>query len=139
MKSFSFLFISAIILFTISCDKNNGPVDSLNESYNATQATLLKKGNFNSNAHTVKGSASLYASGNSKVVAFESFSTEKGPDLKVYLSTTTGTSDFIDLGTLKANSGSFYYTIDSTNTYKYNYVLIWCKSYSVLFGNSNLQ
>ncbi len=139
MKKFSLFLFASFILFAISCDKNNGPVDKLNESYNASQATLLKKGSFNSNAHTVKGCASLYVSGNSKVLSFEGFSTEKGPDLKVYLSTSTGTSDFIDLGTLKANSGNFYYTIDSTNTYKYNYVLIWCKSYSVLFGNAKME
>ena len=90
-----------ILLFTImiivSCKKNDDTLKPLDEPFDVSRATLLKQGNFSSNAHTVSGSVKLYQSGNSKVLYLENFSTDKGPDLKVYLSTSTGNSDVKDL------------------------------------------
>ena len=131
------IFLSIIAL--VSCKKKQEKAKPLNEPYDASQATLLTRGNFSSNAHTVSGCVSLYKSGSSKVVYLENFSTEKGPDLKVYLSTSTGISDIKDLGALKSNSGNFYYSLDTANTSKYTYVLIWCREYTVLFGHSQLN
>ncbi len=133
--------ISLLIFFiaAISCKKKDEKTKPLNEPFDASQATLLKRGNFSSNAHTVSGCVSLYQSGNSKVIYLENFSTDKGPDLKVYLSTSTGNTDIKDLGALKSNSGNFYYSLDSANTNKYAYILVWCREYSVLFGNSQLN
>jgi hypothetical protein len=58
----------------------------------------------------------------------------------MYLSKSTGNTDVVDLGDLKSIDGTFYYSFDpSTNTNDYKYVLIWCKGFSVLFGNGALQ
>jgi len=133
------LYILLISISIFSCKKKNETVAADNNTFDASKATLIKKGTFVSNVHKVSGNVSIYLSGSSKVVYLENFSTESGPDLKVYLSTATNNTDVKDLGALKANSGKFYYTIDTANTSKYNYVLIWCKQYSVLFGNSELK
>ena len=96
------------IISLISCKKKEEKIQSLNEPFDASQATLLKRGNFSSNTHTVSGCVSVYQSGGSKIVYLENFKTENGPDLKVYLSTSTGNSDIKEVGALKSNSGNFY-------------------------------
>ena len=63
-----------------------------------------------------------------------------GPDLYVYLATDKSTSDFVDLGKLKANNGNQNYEVpEGTDLTKYDTVLIWCKSFSVLFGSADLK
>jgi hypothetical protein len=58
----------------------------------------------------------------------------------VYLSTDDRASEFVNLGNLKANNGNQNYDIpDGTDLEKYNNVLIWCKSFSVLFGSAELS
>jgi len=88
------------------------------------------------------------AEGNSKVLSledgreilrFEDFKSTNGPDLYVYLSTDTKATDIVNLGKLKANVGNQNYEIpEGTDLEKYNQVLIWCKSFSVLFGSAEL-
>ncbi len=76
----------------------------------------------------------------SSVLRLENFKTTNGPDLFVYLSTDENASDFINLGVLKANIGNQNYEIpNDANLEKYNKVLIWCKSFSVLFGSAELS
>jgi hypothetical protein len=76
----------------------------------------------------------------SNVLRLENFQSTNGPDLFVYLSTDENTSEFINLGALKANNGNQNYEIpDDTDLDKYNKVLIWCKSFSVLFGSAELS
>ena len=76
----------------------------------------------------------------SNVLRLENFQSTNGPDLFVYLSTDENASEFINLGALKANNGNQNYEIpDDTDLEKYNKVLIWCKSFSVLFGSAELS
>ena len=76
----------------------------------------------------------------SNVLRLENFQSTNGPDLFVYLSTDENASEFINLGALKANNGNQNYEIpDDADLEKYNKVLIWCKSFSVLFGNAELS
>lgn len=133
------IILLTIFLFLIACKKKDSPLKFLNEQFDVSQGTLLKSGKFSSNAHEVSGCVNLYRSGNQIVVFLENFSTEKGPNLRVYLSTSIDITEIKDLGAIKSNTGSFYYSTDSLDTKKYPYVLIWCKDYSVLFGNSKLN
>ena len=74
------------------------------------------------------------------VLRLENFRSTNGPDLYVYLATDDRASDFVNLGTLKANSGNQNYEIpEDTDISKYNKVLIWCKAFSVLFGSAELS
>jgi len=76
----------------------------------------------------------------SNVLRLENFQSTNGPDLFVYLATDENASEFINLGVLKANNGNQNYEIpDDTDLEKYNKVLIWCKSFSVLFGSAELS
>ena len=74
-----------------------------------------------------------------RVLRLENFKSTNGPDLYVYLATDKKAVDFVDLGRLKANIGNQNYDIPSgVDLEKYNNVLIWCKSFSVLFGSAEL-
>jgi len=76
----------------------------------------------------------------SNVLRLENFQSTNGPDLFVYLATDDKASEFINLGDLKANKGNQNYEIpDDVDLEKYNKVLIWCKSFAVLFGSAELS
>ncbi len=74
------------------------------------------------------------------VLRLENFKSTNGPDLYVYLATDDRASEFVNLGTLKANNGNQNYDIPAgTDLEKYSNVLIWCKAFGVLFGSADLS
>jgi len=82
----------------------------------------------------------ISVSDGNNVLRLENFKATNGPDLYVYLATDNNASEFVNLGKLKANNGNQNYNIpENTDLEKYNKVLIWCKSFSVLFGNADLS
>lgn len=131
------IFLGFFSLFFITCKKKEKVV---NEVFDTTGAVLVSQTYFTSNVHTTSGCVRLYTKSGSKYVVFEGFKTDKGPDLRVYLSKSIDNVSFIDIGKLKSISGTFYYNIDSSiNTNENKYVLIWCEDVSVLFGNALMQ
>lgn len=134
------IILLGALLSTLGACKKEQNSNPLIEVYDTSVSTLVSQASFNSNAHITSGTVKLYSEGSTKKLVFENFKTDNGPDLRVYLSTTTGISNFVELGTLKATTGSFNYNVDnSINTSTYKYVLIWCEDFSVLFGNAALQ
>ena len=91
--------------------------------------------------HEVEGDAQILKIGeNTNYLRLENFKSTNGPDLFVYLSTDEKASDFVSLGSLKGNIGNQNYKIpEGVDLSKYNKVLIWCKSFSVLFGSAELE
>jgi len=108
--------------------------DTMTKSYSGTFVGI------GDGVHDVKGdSRVLFLEDGRDVLRLENFKSTNGPDLYVYLSTDTEATDIVNLGALKANIGNQNYEIpDSTDLEKYNHVLIWCKSFSVLFGSAKL-
>jgi hypothetical protein len=90
--------------------------------------------------HNTEGLAKIIPLENERsILRLENFKSTNGPNVHIYLATNKSASDFIDLGRLKANNGNQNYDIPSgTNLTKYNMALIWCKDFSVLFGNAQL-
>ena len=101
-------------------------------------------GNFigvNDRIHNAEGLAKVIVldEGNS-ILRLENFRATNGPDLYVYLSTDKSASDFVSLGRLKGNIGNQNYEIpEGTELSKYDTVLIWCRTFSVLFGSAELK
>jgi hypothetical protein len=91
--------------------------------------------------HDAQGDAfTITLEDNSNILRLENFKSTNGPDLYVYLSTDDNASEFINLGELKANNGNQNYDIpDDADLSKYNKVLIWCKTFGVLFGSAELS
>jgi len=108
--------------------------DTMTKSYSGTFVGV------GDGIHDVKGeSRVLFLDEKIDVLRLENFKSTNGPDLYVYLSTDTEATDIVNLGALKANTGNQNYEIpDGTDLEKYNHVLIWCKSFGVLFGSADL-
>ena len=94
----------------------------------------------NDGVHNAEGQSKvIFLDDGREILRLEDFKSTNGPDLYVYLSTDTGATDIVNLGKLKANVGNQNYDIlEGTDLEKYNKVLIWCTSFSVLFGSSEL-
>ena len=138
MKRLLPIFLAAIFLSCISCKKEN-TVTNVNTP--APVGTTLVSGNFASNAHTSTGTVKVIKEATGKTyLSFENFSTSNGPDLRIWLAINTSGTSYQEVGLLTAVSGNFSYELNSTINYSTNnYVLIWCKDFSVLFGHAVLQ
>lgn len=91
----------------------------------------LSKGNYQTTGRVIA---------KDNLLTFQNLSTNNGPRLRVYLSTGTGISDFVDLGDLQSPTGTQSYTIPTgTDLGKYDHVLIWCEPFGVLFGSAQLR
>lgn len=93
--------------------------------------------------HDAEGQARVIelASGGKRLV-FEDFEVTQGPDLRVYLVEGDGDvsdSNFEDAGSLKGERGRFQYEIDDVDTERYRTVVIWCRAFSVPFGEAALE
>jgi hypothetical protein len=81
-----------------------------------------------------------------RFLRFESFSTDNGPDLRVYLSASDASGDsgafdddFIDLGVLKGNIGDQNYEIPvGVDLSVYDTVVVWCVRFSSPFTAADL-
>ena len=107
-----------------------------------SQATLISQGSFmNADGfHKTKGTVKIVEKESKRYVVFEDFEATNGPDLKVYLSNDKEASDYISLGDLKGNIGNQQYELPSEeNLENYEYALIWCEQFSVLFGSAKLE
>lgn len=104
------------------------------------EVQVLSQGDFNPRAHEVEGRALLISHDGERVLRFEDFDTLNGPNLHIYLASSLGDDDFVDLGKIKATRGNVNYPVDaSVDIDKYNKVLVWCVPFGVLFSYVELQ
>ncbi len=103
-------------------------------------ARVVAQGTLQPRAHEVKGNALLIEDQGKQILRFENFETINGPDVRIYLSSNLGIEDSIDLGPILATKGNVNYVLtDSIDTSKYQYVLVWCRAFRVLFSYAQLQ
>jgi hypothetical protein len=110
------------------------------ETFDPSKATLLKQGTLTGINHTASGTVKVYDANGSKTVYFETFSSQDGPDLKVYLSKDIDAKDYIKLGVLKSTSGMQSYAVPATtDVVPYTYVHIWCEKFTVVFARAEIK
>jgi hypothetical protein len=81
-----------------------------------------------------------------RFLRFENFSTDNGPDLRVYLANSDATADqgtfdddFVDLGELRGNIGDQNYEIPpDVDLSVYDTVVVWCVRFSTGFTAADL-
>jgi hypothetical protein len=131
------IFITALI----SCKEDDAtPTAPISDVFDPTTATLLKSGTIEGIGHTVSGTASLYESGGKKVVVLDPYNSQNGPDLKVYLSKDINASSYISLGALKSVTGKQSYDVPGNpETTEYNYIMVWCEQFTVVFGRAEIK
>ena len=98
-------------------------------------------GSFQNAVHQTSGIAKIYADSAQKsyTLVLENFKTDAGPDLRVYLAEDRAVTNFIQISD-KVQNGNIIYDISGDIDFKKrNHVLIWCKSFSVLFGAAELK
>lgn len=89
--------------------------------------------------YTIDGTASVLNDGSEqRFLRFEDFSSDNGPDLKVYLRAENG--DFVSLGELKGNIGDQNYEIPvDVDLTEFSTIQIWCERFGVNFGSAELM
>jgi len=89
--------------------------------------------------YTIEGTADVLNDGSDqRFLRFEDFSSDNGPDLKVYLRADNG--DFVSLGELKGNIGDQNYEIPvGVDLDEFSTIQIWCERFSVNFGSAELS
>ncbi len=91
-------------------------------------------------AHPASGSVRIIENEGKTYVRYENFKTINGPDLFVYLSKDKDAKDFVNLGALKATEGNINYKIpENVNINDYQYALVWCRQFGVLFNSADLS
>ncbi len=135
-----FLYSALMIVLFAACSKKGSSDMSLNDMVNPN-ATVVVKGTFSgANNYTVNGTVEVVNDNNQKRLVFRNFSSSNGPDLRVYLATTTGATTFISLGNLKSTNGQQVYDISGMPDFsQYKFAVIWCQRFSVLFGAAELK
>lgn len=113
----------------------------------ATADPVALSGAFIDRSHPTEGKALVLTDGaGQRVLRFEGFETDNGPDLNVYLSPSPPDADagvfdddYVDLGELKGNVGDQNYEIaEDVDLEKYSTVVIWCVRFKVAFGAAAL-
>ncbi len=115
----------------------------------AGQPVALRSGRFHGVDHHGVGMATIHQLPDGKrVLRFEDFDVQNGPDLYVYLSAAPDANDdatiqrnrFVSLGRLKGNRGNQNYELpDDLDLGQFNSVSIWCQRFSVNFATAPLK
>jgi len=138
-------YLSAVLLFGfISCKKEK-PNDEMINDDPTTAVDTIGEGTFTGYQHSLAGDAILYTevSGN-KILRLEDFNMTAGPDVYVYLSTTSSfNAGAIQVAQLAVNTNytnsNINFTVSSPSyTSSYKYVLVYCVQFSALFGYTEL-
>ncbi len=116
----------------------------------AQDAMTVASGDFRDadNVHRGSGVASISKNASGEyVLNLQRFSTTPGPDLEVWLVKASGittadqvlASEYLSLGALQSPTGDQTYTVPAgMSPDGYASVVIWCKSFSVLFSAADL-
>ena len=114
----------------------------------APQIVTLSQGSFIPRGrYSGAGTALILNDGSEqRFLRFENFSTDNGPDLNVYLTTSDANADsgtfddeFIDLGNLKGNIGDQNYEIPpDVDLSRFDTVVVWCVRFSTPFTAADL-
>lgn len=108
-------------------------------SFDTTGYRRLSRGTFMNGIHSVSGTVSVYEKAGVRKLVFTNFSTDGGPDLRIYLAENTALRNFAEVTKLD-RSGNFSVELPSgVDPTKQRSVLIWCKAFSVLFGSAELR
>ena len=133
-------FFLWICLLSSCQTEENTPTGPINDGFDTSKAMLVKKGTMMGIGHTVSGDASIYILDGKHTVVLDPYSSQNGPDLKVYLSKDVKASSYIRLGNLKSTSGKQSYDVPAgTDITQYNFVHVWCEQFSVEFGRAEVK
>lgn len=116
------------------------PTVPVNDAFDPTKAQQLSRGMILGINHTASGTAAIYVLDGKHTLLLDPFSSQNGPDLKVYLSKEVDASNYVRLGALQSTMGKQSYPIPSgISLTDYPYVHIWCEQFSVEFARAEMK
>lgn len=138
-KTLTLIAATGMLLTACKKEKTSStlvPMDTVD-----TTAQLKYRGIFMNGPYgTTMGIAKIYSKANVYSLVLDSFAVNNGPDLHVYISKEVQPINFIDLGVLRATSGTQIYAINGMpDIMEFRYALIHCQQYNHLFGSANLE
>ena len=140
MKSVTFILLFSLAM---ACNPEDAtPITPSNPStIDFTDATTLKEGMFvGVGGHTASGTVKIYELSGKKYIVFDPYSSQNGPDLKVYLSKDENATEYIRVGKLMAITGMQVYEIPGNpDLNQFPFVHIWCEKFSVEFARAPLM
>ena len=134
---FLWFALSPLVIDKVVKDENQ-----LSSNISNSEIPAIYEGSFTDadNFHKVSGTAKIISQGGKKYLRLENFEATNGPDLYVYVSKDKTNDDFVNLGKLKGNIGDQNYELkEDVNFDEYNNVLIWCRTFHVLFGSAEIS
>jgi hypothetical protein len=134
------LFIALIMsVLVVSCKDEELIIDDAPIVTTPTE-TILLSGIFQSREHPTSGTAKIIEDKDKKrFLVLENLKSDSGPDLRIYLSADNTIKNATEI-TSKITIGNSKIEIPSSVDLKMqNNVIIWCKQFSVLFGNAPLK
>jgi len=137
IKPFAFV----LIIFITGCTKSGTDKPSNNTiPINDTTQTLILSGTLiPSIGESANGLVKVYKKAGNYSITLEDFTSTNGPDVHIYLAQEATPVHIIDLGKLKAFTGTQTYLIkESPDFSKYKYATIHCQQYNVVFGYAPL-
>lgn len=112
------------------------------------ESTAMEKSQVQTVLAQVVGTTGHHASGTVRVIKvdgkryirYENFKTINGPDLYVYLAKDLDAKEYVSLGILRATEGNVNYEIpQDVNPAEFQYVMVWCKQFGVLFNYADIS
>ncbi len=137
--------LTSIFLFSMmmACNPEDAtPITPSNPpDIDFANSTALKEGMFTGiGGHVASGTVKIYELSAKKYIVFDPYSSQNGPDLKVYLSKDETASEYIRVGNLMAISGKQVYEIPGNpDLSQYPFVHVWCEKFSVEFARAPLE
>ncbi len=138
------LFLSAVITLSLGALSLPAYADHHGSTVHKTEATSA----FVKKRYSIKGDWTVMSDNGEETIKFsQEFKTKGGPDLKVYLSKLpmaelskeNAADNALSIGVLKSNKGEQLYTLaDDVSLSDYKSVIIYCASFSVLWGGFDL-
>lgn len=142
MKKIIILSISLFVANACTKDQALTPVTQATPANIDTTKPAVSTGAFSAGAHPTSGTVKVVVDktdATKKYLSFENFKTDAGPDLFIYLAEDKNATGFLSVAKLD-KTGTFTLDIPaSANLTKQKYVLVWCKSFTVLFGSAKLE
>ena len=138
MKKILFLVITILV---IACEAEDAvPENPVVDNFDPSMAQLIGQGMITGIGHTASGTAQVFEQNGKYTVVLDPFSSENGPDLKVYLSKDADATAYVRLGDLKSTMGRQSYEVPGTpDIDEYPFVHVWCEKFSVVFARAEIQ
>jgi hypothetical protein len=135
------LALSIVVFFTSCTPEDATPTAPVTSNPDLSDGTVLKEGVFMGiGGHTANGTVEVLTHDGKKYLVFDPYSSQNGPDLKVYLSKDESASQYIRVGKLMSTMGKQTYEVPGNpDINQYLFVHIWCEAFSVEFARAALQ